>query len=143
MKKIFYIISIIILLAVFSTIAIPLIIISRSYQENFDYYTFLTFLIYLTMVIPLYLLIIIAIKEAKKIGPKLPSHINTGIFVFLALGVLIFQLTINFIGKKDFSTYQIMMWISIIIDLGISILLTYYLSKNDDDKNSGPKFIKK
>lgn len=142
MQKRFYIISIILLILVSATIAIPLTIIYKDYAKDALYYSFLTILIYLTMVIPLFSCVLIAIKEAKKIEPALPNGLNSAIFIFLSLGVLIFLLTTNFVGTKYFPTYGYFMWVCLVIDICLSIYLGYYLSRKKEDLN-GPKFIKK
>lgn len=140
MKKIFYLLS---------TLGLILVSMTSFFwfkrylgSENQAYYYYLTILIYLTMVIPLYLLLVLTIKEAKKIEPSLPINISTGLFIYIALGVIIFQLVVNFIGTKYFSFWQIPSYLFILVDFIGSVVATYLISKVSKN-DSGVKIVKK
>lgn len=142
MKKGFIIASTVSLLVAMLTIIVPILIIKNSYADKEAYYLYLTILIYLTMVMPIISLLLLVIKEIKKLPPEVPSYLPSSISILTILGVISFYAITNFIGCDKFFKYRPLVWIILILDIVISIM-AFFVLRALSKKNTPPKIVKR
>lgn len=114
-----------------------------KYLDKFNYYNYLLVLIFVSMVIPMYFIVLACIYEAKKYTPEIRTFKLVSMFIYAGLGVLLFFVVTNFIKFKHYPKFDIWLWLAIPLIILISAVIGIVLEKRTKSDPNGPKIVKR
>ena len=142
MKKIFTIESIILFLLLLTMM--PIIIIVSLKSAHPMYYNYLTILCYLTLAMPIIILLIELYNVAKIKDYKRLNYLNLCMTLILVIGLAIYMIMVNTITEK-FYQFKILYFVALPLALVLPICISFILeikSKKEINKNVNKKIVR-